>query len=258
MKLKTILLAAIILTISTALFAQKAVESIKPEPAKTVVAAKLPTVQEILAKYVKAIGGRTANEKIKSRSMTGTVELAPQGIKGTFETYTTGEAKTFTKMNLGGIGEMLDGSDGTTAWATNPIQGSREKTGVELAQAKLSGNFHREINLEKLFPKMELKGIEKVGSKDAYVIVATAENLPPETWYFDTVNGLMVRSDVSISSPEGTQSAKVFFDETRVVDGVTVPVKIRTQLAAFEIIMIAADVKHGVTIDEAKFAKPKQ
>ena len=138
MKFKSITLLAIVLTISTAIFAQKA------DPGKPAAPAKLPTAQEILAKYVKAMGGREANEKIKTRVTTGTVELSPMGIKGTFETYSTAaDSKSLTKMNLAGIGDILEGYDGKTAWSVNPMQGSREKTGAELTQAKLTANFYR-------------------------------------------------------------------------------------------------------------------
>ena len=256
MKSKSSVLVAVILTLTTAVFAQKP-EPVKPEPVKTAVAAKLPTVKEVLDKYVKAIGGREANEKIKTRFMSGTVELMPMGIKGTYETYTAAESKSFTKMTLTGIGDMLEGYDGKTAWVINPIQGSRDKSGAELLQAKINGNFYREINLDKLFSKIEVKGIEKVGEKDTYVLVATAEGVPSETWYFDTATGLLLRSDMTAISPEGSQSAKVFYEEMRTAEGVTGPVKIRTQLPQFEIVMIATDLKQGIAIDESKFAKPK-
>ncbi len=255
MKFKSTLLLAIILTIAVGAFAQKP-EPAKPETAKPA-AVKLPTVQEILAKYVKAIGGREAHEKIKTRMMTGTVEISPMGIKGTFETYSAGEAKSHTKMNLAGIGEIIDVSDGKSAWTINPLQGNREKSGVELTQAKLTANFYREVNLDKLFPKMELKGIEKVGEKEAYVVVAAAEGIPAETWYFDTVSGLLLRSDLTIIAPEGNQQAKVFIEELRTVDGVTIPTKIRTQIPSLEFTNIVTEIKHGVTIEESKFAKPK-
>ena len=257
MKFKSTLLFGIILIIAAATFAQKPAP-VKTEPVKSAAATKLPTVQEIIAKYVKALGGREANEKIRSRVTTGTIEFAPMGIKGTFEAYSAGEAKSLTKMNLAGIGEILEGSDGKTAWSINPMQGSRDKTGLELVQAKLNNNFYREINLDKLYQKMELKGIEKVGDKDTYVVVATAEGLPATTWYFDTVGGLMLREDSVVVSPEGNQPSKSFFDEWRMVDGVTIPVKVRAQVATAEIIVTATEIKHGVTIEETKFAKPKQ
>ena len=251
MKFKSTLLLAIILTITTFASAQKADP---PKPA----AVKLPAVSEILAKYVKAIGGREAFEKIKTRMMTGTVEIVPMGIKGTFESYTAAEGKAYTKMNLAGIGESLDVSDGKSAWTVNPIQGSREKTGAELAQSKISGNFYRDINIDKIYQKLEVTGIEKVGTKDAYVVVATNEGIPSDTFYFDTDSGLIVRSDSTSIVPEGNVAAKMFIEERRTVDGVSVPVKTRTQLTQFEIIMNVTEVKNGVVIDDSKFTKPKQ
>ncbi|MEJ7848676.1 MAG: hypothetical protein WKF92_11380 [Pyrinomonadaceae bacterium] len=251
MKFKSTLLIAIILTFSTFASAQKA------DPPKSA-AVKLPAVSEILAKYVKAIGGREAHEKIKTRMMTGTVEMVPMGIKGTFETYTAAEGKAYTKMNLAGIGEIIEVTDGKSAWTVNPIQGSREKTGAELAQTKLSGNFYRDINIDKLYQKLEVKGMEKVGTKDAYVIVASTEGIPADTFYFDTVSGLLIRGDSTIISPEGNQPVKVFIEEIRAVDGVSIPVKTRTQLTQFEIIMNVTEVKNGVVIDDSKFTKPKQ
>ncbi|HLM62219.1 MAG TPA: hypothetical protein VK308_15550 [Pyrinomonadaceae bacterium] len=217
----------------------------------------MPTVQEILAKYTQAIGGREANEKIKSRMTKGTLELAPMGIKGTFETYTAAPGKSINRTNLAGIGEIIEGFDGTTAWSINPLQGNRDKQGDELAQAKLIYNFYRETNLDKLYPKMEVKGIEKVGANDAYVVVGTPAGLPPETFYFDTKSGLLLRQDATLISPEGNQSVKVFFEDYRDVDGAKVFFKSRTVLPQFEIVTVNTEVKNNVTVEDSKFIKPK-
>ena len=168
MKLKTSILFAILFSISLNAFGQKKV--VKPEvvpnkPADVTKleikpsAAKTPTVQEILAKYVQAIGGRAANEKIKSRMSKGTQEIAAAGIKGTFEKYAAAPNKSISKAVIPGVGEITGGFDGQTAWSINPVQGNRDKQGEELAQAKLTYDFYREINLDKLFLKMEVKGI---------------------------------------------------------------------------------------------------
>ncbi len=246
----------------------------KPEPTKTPSASlgnetpetpvksvplsvKLPTVQEVLSKYVQAIGGRAANEKIKTRMIKGTVELAPMGIKGTVESYSSAPGKSYTKSNLQGIGEIVEGFDGTTAWSMNPLQGNRTKDGEELLQTKLINNFYREINLEKLYPKMEVKGTEKVGDKETYVVVATPNGLAPETFYFDVKSGLLVRADSTLVSPEGKMPAKTFYEDVREIDGVKMPYKVRVVLPQFEIVTNVTEIKHGVTIEDGKFIKPK-
>ena len=231
----------------------------KTETAKPVASAqKLPSAKEVLDKYVRAVGGRAAIEKIKSRTVTGSVEIAPMNLKGTFEAYTAPEAKSCSKMVLAGVGDMLEGTDGKTAWVVNPFQGNREKTGAELAQSKLINDFYRDLRREKLFPKMALKGIEKVGEKDAYVIIATAEGVPAETWYFDTKSGLMLRSDVTAIAPEGNQPISSFFEDFRAVDGLMVAHRIKNQTPSFVLTMIIGEIKHGSPLDDAKFARPKQ
>jgi hypothetical protein len=158
---------------------------------------------------------------------------------------------------LQGIGEIIEGFDGTTAWSLNPIQGNRDKEGEELTQTKLINNFYRETNLEKLYPKMEVKGIEKVGDKDAYVVVATPNGSAPETFYFDSKSGLLIRADSTLVSPEGKMPAKTFYEDFREIDGIKLPYKLRVVLPQFEIITILTEVKHGVAVEADKFIKPK-
>lgn len=251
MKLKSIAFLTAFFLLSTLASAQKA-EMEKSAPAK------LPSVKEVLEKYVDAIGGRAANEKITSRFTKGTVELSPMGLKGTFETYAAPQDRTISKLNLAGIGELIDGFDGTTAWAVNPIQGSREKSGAELVQARLINNFYREINHDKLYSKMEVKGIEKVGDTEAYAVIAEAKDLAPETLYFDTKSGLLLRSDTTMISPEGNQSAKIYYEDMREADGVKIPFRVRTVLPQFVITLAVTELKHNLTMKPETFTKPKQ
>src|SRR5262245_65576576 len=110
----------------------------KPQPAKAPEAAAKtttvePSVDQILDKYVQAIGGRQAVEKITSRVTKGTFEVSTMGLKGELEVYAKAPNKTLRVQNLSGVGEILDGYDGKIAWSQNPMMGLREKDGAELA-----------------------------------------------------------------------------------------------------------------------------
>jgi zinc protease len=160
-------------------------------------------------------------------------------------------------MSLTGIGDIIEGYDGKTAWSVNPISGNRDKKGIELEQMILTYNFYREINLDKLYQKMELKGVEKVGADDAYVIVATRGDLPSETFYFNTKTSLLVRQDTTLETPEGKTPTKNFFEDFREVDGVKIPFKSCSVLPQFEAITIFTEVKQNVAVEDTKFTKPK-
>ncbi len=257
MKYRFFLLFPAILVLSIVSTAQDS-KGARPPVEKPAAVSKAPTVKEVLDRYVTALGGREAIEKLKARAATGTVEIMPMNLKGTFETYAAPDAKSFIKMSFAGIGDFFETSDGKSAWSLNPIQGSREKTGAELAQAKLVNDFYRDIRLESLYPKIVMKGIEKVGGNDAYALTATTDGGQSETWYFDIKSGLMVRSDMTVLSPEGRQQMSNYPEDLRAVDGVLIPHRTRTEGAGMTIVVNLTAIKHGEPIDEAKFGKPKQ
>ena len=257
MKNKTPILLTILLAISATAFGQTAIRTTGPKTTDSNTAAVgMPTAKQILAKYVEAIGGRKANEKITSRVTKGTTEISPMGIKGTFENYAAAPNKSYTKSTLAGIGEFNEGFDGQTAWSINPIQGSRDKQGEELAQAKVTNDFYRDINLDRIYPKIELKGTEKVGDADAYVLVGTSASGTPETFYFDTKSGLLLRQDTTVVTPEGKTPSKTFFEDYRDVDGIKIPFKTRAVVPQFEIITTYTEVKNNVAVEDSKIAKP--
>ena len=66
--------------------------------------------------------------------------------------------------------------NGATGWNSDPTSGLRELSGVELAQMKRGSDFYAELNYKKHYGKMEVKGKEKVGSYETYVI----EGAPPK------------------------------------------------------------------------------
>lgn len=247
MKLRIVFLFSLVAVISAAAFGQAAPG--KPE--------KLPTAREIVERHIKASGGRAAFEKVRTRISSGTIEMRPMGIKGTFEAIAAAPNLSLVKLSLAGIGDLLEGYDGTTAWSANPIQGSREKTGAELLQTKNLYDFYRDIRLDKIYPKMTVTGIEKVGGRDAYVVRAEPVGLNPDLLYFDVVSGLMIRMDSEIISPEGTQKTQAYYGDYKPFDGVMIATTMRTVLPQGEIIIALTDIKNNVQIDRTKFAKPK-
>lgn len=254
-KLFTISTFVVVLTIIAS--AQKPDSSKSPAAKPVSTAPSLPSISEVLDKYVKAIGGRDAVSKQKSRVQTGTIELSPMGLKGTVESFARSDDRSFTKVSIAGIGDILDGYDGKTAWTVNPIQGSRIKDGRELQQTKRNNIFAREIMIDKIYTKLAVSGVEKIGDREAFKVVASTDGLSDDILYFDTVTGLIVRSDTISVTPEGEQLVKSFYDDYREVDGVKSAFKIRAVTPAFEINTAFTEVKYNVPIEDAIFAQPK-
>lgn len=195
--------------------------------------------------------------KYKSRHQNGTIELSPMGVKGTVESFSRSDNRSLTKVSLDGIGDILDGYDGTSAWTSNPVQGNRVKAGKELEQSKRQSTFGREVNLDKIYNSLTVKGVEKVGDREAYVVVASTAGLPDDILYFDTETGLMLRSDSIVLAPEGQQATTTFYEDYRDVGGIKSAFKVRAKTPAFEITTVVTEIKYDVAIEDSKFVQPK-
>ena len=249
---RTLTILCLSLVVAAAAYAQGGQ---KPAPdAKP--ADKLPTADQIIDKYVQAIGGKAALEKQTSRVSKGTFELPAFGANGTIEIYEKAPNKTVTIVNVSGFGVIQDGFDGKVGWSQNPQDGLREKAGAELASAKLDAEFLKPVRMKQLYPKITVKGKDKVGDHDVYVIEATPAESAVETLYFDTQTGLLLRQDTERDSPQGKQAIQAFLDNYKEVDGVKLPFTLKQVTPQFTIDLKIDEIKHNVAIEDAKFVKP--
>jgi zinc protease len=226
----------------------------KPEDSKA--AEALPTADQIIDKFVEAVGGKAAMEKVTSRVAKGTFDVPAFGASGTWEAYAKAPNKSASVTDVPNFGVIRRGFDGTVAWEDNPQSGMNELSGAGLVRAKLDSDFYRDIRLKELYPKMVVKKTEKVGEKDCYVIEATPVGASAETWYFDKADGLLIRADSEREGPNGVAMAQMYFEDYKDVDGIKIPYTIRQVTPDFSLSLKFTEVKQNVEIEDAKFAKP--
>lgn len=217
---------------------------------------KLPQASDLVDKYVKAIGGKEAYEKLKTRKDSGTLQMPAMGISGTYEAMSAAPDKLYLKMSIAGFGDSIEGSDGKTVWSVNPLTGSRVKSGDELKQALIANNFYKDVKMKELYSRLETIRKDKVGEADVYVVKASNEGLPDDILYFDAETGYLLRTDMTAISPEGKQAVSTYYSDVREVSGIKLPFRYRMVMPQFEIIVSMEKVEFGVEVDEAKFSKP--
>lgn len=222
--------------------------------------ATMPTVDAVLEKYVKAIGGKAALLKINSRFSKGSFEISSlAGVKGTLEVYQKAPNLLVATLTIPGIGTQAEGFDGMLAWELEPDSGVvHDKTGLELAAAKRDAEFYEEIKLRELYPRMTLKGVEKVGAHEAYVVEAAPQTGSPERLYFDTQTGLLIRKDSEEEGEGGKRPVEEYYDDYRAVDNIKLPFTIHQVGPGMNFTIKLSEVKQNVPVDNAKFNKPEE
>jgi len=214
-----------------------------------------PSVDEILDKYVDALGGRAALEKVRTRIGRGTLEITAINATVRLEIEAKAPNKRLSILDVGGVGTVQEGFDGQTAWSKNPDSAVTTKSGFELARAKRDSDFYRDLRLRTIYARLALEGKTKVNQSDAYLIAATTSEGSVDKLYFDAQSGLMVRQDSQVENPQGGKmTLEIYYEDHRDVDGVKIPFTMRVTKpdpARFTI-----RFKHNVPISDAVFDKP--
>jgi len=229
-------------------------------------AASAQTAEDVVQKYLTALGGRPALEKLTSRKSTGTVKLStnPGGdLTGSVEVTVKAPNKSRAVMTLdlsgvgGGSLTIEQRFDGTTGVTLNSMQGQSAITGNQLDNMRNSIFPSPLLKYQENGWKIELRPTEKVDGKDAVVLLAAPKTGSPVKMFFEPDTGLLVRSVATLNSPElgGNIEQTTMFSDYRTVDGVKVPFKVVNANTLQTLTITLTKVEHNVPIDDATFAK---
>lgn len=222
-------------------------------------AAEAPGVDSILTKYVEAMGGKAAMEKVKSRVTKMKLESesmpASEG-----EVYAKAPNKQASHIEISGTGTMDEGFDGTVAWAKTPWEGLRIKAGEELAKVKRDAELHRELKMKTLYPGLTYKGTEKVGDEQAYLLESKPTEKSTERLWFSQKTGLMIQQQSEFEASQGKVNMVIQAKDYKTFEGLKYPAEATMKYSlgdqSFEFKLKILEIKHNVPVDDAKFAKP--
>jgi hypothetical protein len=228
-------------------------------------AAAAQTADEIIEKHIAAIGGRAALGKLTSRVMTGNFTvMTPVGeFSGPIEimNQAPNKIRTLINLDLAGVGAgkvTIDQRfDGVTGYAIDTLQGNRDITGDQL-EAMRAGIFPSPFLAYKQSGMViELTGKEKVGEREAYVLVMKPKTGPSSKNYFDATTFLMIRQVVTLDIPPvGPLEQTTDFSDEREVDGIKIAHRIVSTSNVQNFTVTVTKVEHNGALDQTLFVKP--
>jgi len=224
--------------------------------------AKTPiSADELMAKAIEAVGGEANWRKLNSRVTTMDVDFINQGVKGAIVSYAktpnfSAAETTFTALGktIAKGYEFFDGTRGEEIYTFAPLE---KYEGKKLEDARLNADFYSLLNWKTNYKTVTVKGIEKVGDEECYVLELAPEKGTRVTQYYSTKTFLLMRQrGVSVSSTSDVSLPyTVTYSDYREVDGIKLPFKsVNTTPTMGDIISITKSVKHNVAIDDKIFA----
>jgi photosynthetic reaction center cytochrome c subunit len=102
----------------------------------------------------------------------------------------------------------------------------------------------------------KVRGTEKVGDREATVVVAQREGKPPLILYFDQQSGLLVRLVRYGETALGWNPVQIDYADYRAADGVQVPYRWTLARPSGRFTIQVSELKQNIPVDDAKFVKP--
>ena len=211
-----------------------------------------PTIDQILAKYETAVGGKDALAKITSRTMTanrvepnGTIEPEEIAQKG-------GKLLIVTKYPQTAVTEAFDGTDAWKRAGANDIKLKPD----EAEQIKRAAQISAFADLKTIYPKIDYRLTDKIDGREVYLVLATTANNSRERLYFDAESGLLVRRIATTPTILGNYQYQVDYADYKDFGGVKLPMTVRYAMPNISWTRKITDVKINAGVDDAKFNAP--
>jgi hypothetical protein len=218
------------------------------------------TADEIIGKYVQAIGGKDVLNNITSVY-----------YESTFDAMGTQGPVKMTTLNGKGMKQEVDimGSLMITCytdkggWSTNPMAGGT--TPEDMTEAQYNAGKDQIVigapfvNFAESGYKAELSGTEAVGDINAYKIKLTAPDSTTSLYFFDPNTFYLVKS-VQESEMQGQIVETIMiFSDYKQTEGYAMPYKMDMDMGGgqFTVIMTVNKVELNVPVNDSIFIKPQ-
>ncbi len=210
-----------------------------------------PTADEVMDKYITAIGGKDALMKVTDM----TTSMSSEGQMGAI--MITRKQKLPNKfsmvINANGMEVMKQTGDGSKI-VMGGMQGSRTIDGPAAQQMTAMNTLFPELHYAENGVKTTLVGPEKIDGKDTYKLShTTADGSVTWTDNFDAATGLKVQSVVTNKSPQGEMTSTMTYQDYKDTSGIKFPMTILQQSPRGPMTMTVDNVKINKGLKDSDF-----
>lgn len=233
----------------------------EPAPAKPSIEPRkdLPAGKDIIEKHLKAIGGKEAVLKHKSKTVKGTVSMPQMGGDMQMEIYGAEPNKMFQRVVMGQMGEMTAGFDGTVAWSLS-MMGPSIMEGEQADALKKQAEFHDEVRDLKKYKSVDTVDLADFEGRKCYklrLVEGEGEKAEETFEFYDAETGLQAGQISQRGGMGGSMEATMVFVEYKEYGGIKTPIKMLMKAMGMEQTITIASVEYD-NVDPKVFDLPQE
>ena len=226
----------------------------------------LPAVDEVLDKYVQALGGKARIEKMTTVVMEGPrIESSGSNPPSTtaMQIYRMSPNKLMMIMTTPGQ-TITQAFNGTTGWRKFNDRIS-QMSAADMMGARRDANFLKDIELKAQYAKLVTVGKERIEGRETYVLEGTLTDDSPqkkvfgietEKLYFDMQTGLLIRRAMFYRTPLGQLPEVTDYEDYRKVKGIMMPFTVRLTRPPFVYLQKFNKIELNTSLPDKQFDMP--
>jgi hypothetical protein len=213
----------------------------------------LPSADQILDKYLAAVGGADALNNINTRVQKGSIDAF--GKTYPIEIYSEAHEKRIS-LTHPPTGTSVTAFNGEVGWLSMP-GGFHSMTAAEGEAARIDAELRFAARVRELYKDFKVLPGEPVGGRATYLVVAKAPGKPTLNLYFDQEGGLLLRLIRFAETPLGRNPTQVDYSDYRQTDGVKLPYRWTLARPNGAFTIQVESVQQNVPVDEKLFVMPE-
>jgi hypothetical protein len=216
---------------------------------------KLPSVEDVLERYVKATGGRDALLRHKSMTLHGYGQN-PAGNRRVEGVLYVKDGKMLQKATFPESKVALSGYDGQTAWDLDAGDKVTIHEGDEVKTIARDADMYYHLHVMNYFRTMEVVDVKEFNGRPCYHLKGINNWGKQNEQFYDKENGLLLGYAFNTAWRGGKGDATETFEDYKDFGGVLMPVKDTSRdgddVSIFTITSVGYD-----DVDDAVFALPE-
>jgi photosynthetic reaction center cytochrome c subunit len=214
----------------------------------------LPSADQILGKYLQAVGGAEAAARISTRIQKGTITVGSQHFP--VDVLAKAPSERLTTVHFPG-GDSVTGVNGDEGWLSTPGRGLHDMSPAEVEAAKMDAELFFPTSLRQVFKELRVQEKEQIDGHETYVVLGMWDtNQPAVQLYFEEESGLLVRVLRYGETPLGRNPVQIDYADYREEGGVKTPFRWTIARPNGRFTIQTEQTRQNLPIADDKFAKP--